>query len=677
LSIQQFCRDNNCYFILTATHFTIKDMQTKEILLQGPSEAGLYPVYFKQLHSDQIKARAAFLSSSAFLSRFSAFLGVTAPKDIWHYRLGHPSISAMNKLLQQSLITCNGSTKFNKICDSCQLAKSKKLPFPDSTRISTHPLELIHSDVWTSPILSLGGCKYYVLFIDDFSRFSWLYPLRNKSEVLSCFTKFKTLVEKLFSCPIKQLQTNNGGEYTSMAFKHFTDHHGILHRFTCPHTSEQNGISERKHRHITETGMSLLAQSHLAPHYWVDAFLTAVYLINRLPTPVLQHQSPYFKLLHKQPDYSLLKTFGCACYPLLRPYTPHKLSYRSTKCIFIGFSSTQKGYRCLDTKDHRIYTSRHVVFDELHFPAHEDPASPAPATFASPGIAISLPSGISSTASLLVSIISVPPPLAASTPENFPPEASTTPSSPLVPSSPTAIPSPLAPTPHSSPSPSPLPSQEPVLPLPLALTDYPTPSPPPPSRMITRSQTQSLHPKEFPDFHLYSTTKYPLLTLTSVTLPAEPRTYTQAAKNPCWLAAMQAEFHALLSNNTWTLCPRPLNQKVIRNKWVFKLKQRADGTIERYKARLVAKGFDQEEGVDYHETFSNVIKPATIRLVLALAVHFNWAIHQLDISNAFLHGYLEEEVLMEQPKGFEDPHLPDHVCRLHKSIYGLKQAPRA
>jgi len=77
-------------------------MQTKEILLQGPSEAGLYPVYFKQLHSDQIKARAAFLSSSAFLSRFSAFLGVTAPKDIWHYRLGHPSISAMNKLLQQS-----------------------------------------------------------------------------------------------------------------------------------------------------------------------------------------------------------------------------------------------------------------------------------------------------------------------------------------------------------------------------------------------------------------------------------------------------------------------------------------------------------------------------------------------------------------------------------------------
>jgi hypothetical protein len=116
---------------------------------------------------------------------------------------------------------------------------------------------------------------------------------------------------------------------------------------------------------------------------------------------------------------------------------------------------------------------------------------------------------------------------------------------------------------------------------------------------------------------------------------------------------------------------------VVRNKWVFKLKQQADGTIDRYKARLVAKGFDQEAGVDFHETFSPVIKPATIRLVLALAVHFNWVVHQLDISNAFLHGYLEEEVLMEQPHGFEDPTFPNHVCRLHKSIYGLKQSPRA
>jgi hypothetical protein len=113
LSIQRFCRDNHCYFILTATHFTIKDMQTKEILLQGPSEAGLYPIYLQQLQSPQVKSKAAFMSSTAFLSHFHAFLGVLAPPNIWHSRLGHPSMSILNKLLQQSLLSCNDPSKIN------------------------------------------------------------------------------------------------------------------------------------------------------------------------------------------------------------------------------------------------------------------------------------------------------------------------------------------------------------------------------------------------------------------------------------------------------------------------------------------------------------------------------------------------------------------------------------
>jgi hypothetical protein len=435
LSIQQFCKDNNCYFILTSTHFTIKDMQTKEILLQGPSEAGLYPIYLQQLQSNKVQSRAPFLSSAAFISHFTAFLGVTASADIWHSRLGHPSGFALNKLFQQSLLPCTGSTKINKTCDSCQISKSKKLPFPDSHRLSTHPLELIHSDVWTSPILSQSGCKFYVLFIDDYSRFTWLYPLRQKSDVLPCFVKFKTLVENIFSCSIKQLQTDNGGEYVSMAFKQFTDNHGILHRFTCPYTSEQNGISERKHRHITETGLTLLAQSHLPSTYWVDAFLTAVYLINRLPTPVLDHHSPYFKLLHKHPDYSLLKIFGCACYPLLRPYTPHKLAFRSTRCIFLGYSSTQKGFRWLDMQTNRVYASRHVIFDELQFPAREQPASKGPAVVPPPSAVFTIPPGISSSSPVCFS--------PTDTPSSIEPPPS--------PSSPTS--SPIEPQPLSSPLP--------------------------------------------------------------------------------------------------------------------------------------------------------------------------------------------------------------------------------
>jgi hypothetical protein len=133
---------------------------------------------------------------------------------------------------------------------------------------------------------------------------------------------------------------------------------------------------------------------------------------------------------------------------------------------------------------------------------------------------------------------------------------------------------------------------------------------------------------------------------------------------------MTEEYQALLSNGTWTLCRRPPNQNIISNKWVYRIKQKSDGSVERFKARLVAKGYEQQNGIDYIETFSPVIKPATIRVILSLAIHYDWPIRQLDISNAFLHGQLLENVFMEQPKGFVDPTHPDHVCKLHKALYG-------
>jgi len=161
------------------------------------------------------------------------------------------------------------------------------------------------------------------------------------------------------------------------------------------------------------------------------------------------------------------------------------------------------------------------------------------------------------------------------------------------------------------------------------------------------------------------------------TSPSEPATFSKAIYDPNWCAAMSSEFSALLENQTWSLCPRPIDRHVIRNKWVYKLKQKPNGTIDRYKARLVAKGFEQRNGIDYTETFSPVIKPATIRLLLSLALQLDWPLKQLDVSNAFLHGSLTEEVFMEQPPGFVDPQFPNHVCKLHKVLYGLKQAPRA
>ena len=132
-----------------------------------------------------------------------------------------------------------------------------------------------------------------------------------------------------------------------------------------------------------------------------------------------------------------------------------------------------------------------------------------------------------------------------------------------------------------------------------------------------------------------------------------------------------------MENGTWSLVPRIADQKVVGNKWVYKVKYNTDGSVAKYKARLVVKGFQQIMGVNCFETFSPVIKLATVRVVLSLAVMSNWKIRQVDVNNAFLNGELSEEVFMDQPEGFIIAEKPDYVCKLHKSLYGLKQPPRA
>ena len=140
---------------------------------------------------------------------------------------------------------------------------------------------------------------------------------------------------------------------------------------------------------------------------------------------------------------------------------------------------------------------------------------------------------------------------------------------------------------------------------------------------------------------------------------------------------MKTEFTALQHNHTWKLVPRSTFMNVISCKWIFKLKHKSDGSIERYKARTIAKGFKEENGFDYDEIFSPIIKITTVRILLSLAINHKCFIHKLDLSNAFLHGELQETIFREQPWGFINKFFPCHVCQLKKSLYGLKHAPWA
>ncbi|KAL0415349.1 UNVERIFIED_CONTAM: Retrovirus-related Pol polyprotein from transposon RE1 [Sesamum latifolium] len=338
-----------------------------------------------------------------------------------------------------------------------------------------------------------------------------------------------------------------------------------------------------------------------------DAILTACYLINRMPSSVLSGNTPHSCLFPDTPLFGLTpRVFGCVCFVHL--HSPHidKLSPRSVKCIFFGYSRTQKGYRCYDPQSHRSFTSADVTFFEN-------------TAFYSPNSSPPIPT---SSLPLPVPALSIPPhtekptrPLQVYSRRS----RSTT----------TTPPDPPDPPPAAAPGTPATSAND----LPIAL------------RKGKRSCTA--HPLAHslsyqnlsPNYQAFSAS------LSSVSIP---NTYCEALRHPAWKLAMDDEMSALISRGTWELVEPPPNTDVVACRWVFTLKFRADGTLDRYKARLVAK------------------------------VNLNWPMYQMDIKNAFLYGDLNEIVYMEQPPGYvaqgEKQRL---VCKLKKAIYGLKQSPRA
>ena len=524
--------------------------------------------------------------------------------------------------------------------------------------------------------------------------------------------------------------------------QHFFYKLGILHHVFCPYKHQQNCAAERKHRHLVETGLTLLAHASFPFRFWSDAFFTTCYLINRLPTRVLNMKTPLEILFQEIPDYTFLKVFGCACWPHLRPYNSHKLEFRSKQCVFLGYSSIHKGYKCLHVATNRVYISRDVVFDENLFPfavslsptpittpSHSSPISPDQFVDAaySPVLLPNHGAGIGRGARLQLL-------------DDFPEAASQdvashdvdhgqacmphAPASSIEPSGCAASPGPhglpsgrASPAPHGpsprGPSPAASPGPQSVARaapefaprglLPAARASSASSSPGPhvdaqtvpssvstsmpvspdtlassstaPSvavhhRPHTRSRSGIVKPHDRKDGTVAWLASCMSHAATDPT--AEPHHYQATMSIPHWRAAMELEYQALRQNGTWHLVPPRSGINIIDSKWVFKVKKHADGSIERYKARLVAKGFKQRYGLDYEDTFSPVVKPTTIRLLLSLAVTRRWSLRQLDVQNAFLHGILEEEVYMRQPPGFVDPAQPHHLCRLVKSLYSLK-----
>ncbi|KAH9696661.1 retrovirus-related pol polyprotein from transposon RE2 [Citrus sinensis] len=327
-----------------------------------------------------------------------------------------------------------------------------------------------------------------------------------------------------------------------------------------------------------------------------------------------------------------------------------------------GYSSSHKGYKCLHPSGH-LYIARHVTFDELTFPYSTDSSfhcftesssSPLSSTSFSPQQIYhlsTLPVVQSFTENSTGYSLSANPDSSNSTHLENPAQPTNDQNSQQV-SSQTHLP---VNTQHflSASASDNTTSLTPTVDLPQIQSNI--------HPMTTRSKSGIFKPKVY----------------AAILTHKETDSVQEALSDSRWVKAMQDEYDALVHNNTWSLVPKETDQQIVDNKWVYRIKYNTDGSVAKYKARLVAKGFQQIAGVNYFETFSPVIKPATIRVVLSLAVMNKWKIRQVDVNNAFLNGDLTEEVYMSQPTGFIDNTKPGYVCKLHKYLYGLKQAPRA
>jgi len=490
---------------------------------------------------------------------------------LWHSRLGHFAYNTVQQILKECNIPC---PKHKQFCHSCAVGKTHQLPFQSSDTVYTKPLQLVYVDIWgPSPVCASNGARYYISFMDAFSKYTWLYLLHHKSQATAAFHRFKAFSEKQTGYTLKSIQFGNAKEFLTL--QTYFKENGINHRLICPYTHEQNGAIERKHRHITEMGLTILVAASSPIKFWEESFVTTIHVINTLPTPVLQNKSPHEILFKEKPDYTRFKVFGCVCYPLLRPYNKHKLEFIFACCLFLGYSLNSRGYICLSSEG-KTYVSCHVVFNENVFP-------------------YSTPNNVFKTYN--------------NQSENPPHNTTQL----------TVLKSAFNPTitvPNSD-----------------SVTDTDTA---PPTSIVNDdncSETLDDISQNNDNNHLENSNSHPMVTrakagifkpklYNSVTssFSSEPSTIKEALASSSWFQAMQQEYHALLQNKTWTLTSLPPGATIVGCKWIFKNKFNGDEKFQRHKTRLVAKGFNQTKGIDYTDTFSPVVKPTTIRVVLPHAV---------------------------------------------------------
>lgn len=528
--------------------------------------------------------------------------------DVWHKRLGHLNRKGLRVL---------GLPTSNKVCEKCIEGKATRLPFPSRNRKNSRTIgELIHSDV-AGPInpQTKEGYKYFQVIIDDFSNFLMVKLLKTKDEAAGNLIEYIKLLKTQFNVRTKRIRCDNGGEFSSHAFKNFCKNKGIIIEYTMPYSPQQNGKSERMNRTLQDKVRIKLAETKLPKTLWGEAVLCSAYEINRSPTRA-NNMTPPAKIWYGVNDVSKLRIFGSKAWASVVPKRS-KFEPRAWPAVFVGYGL--QGYRVWNFLKNTVTCVKDVRVDEssIKFNSWEESKQEQENSKINPANETRYLLQEQEDVQIIPQTVEIQEELQVIEPEigdiksdDEDPEIKETPS----------------------------------------------------VEKLSRVGRKVKAPSYLEEFQTYMT--YCLL----VEQEPVPESFEEAKQSADWKIAIQKELNAHKSIETWTEKNPPENEKLIETRWVFRIKE--DGTK---KARLVARGFQVDEKNYCEPVYAPVARLMTIRTFLAVAMQYGWTIRQLDIPTAFLNGKLEANVYIQPPKGLETR---ARALKLNRALYGLKEAPK-
>jgi hypothetical protein len=499
------------------------------------------------------------------------------PCELWHRILSHINYKSLPYVSKAVTGLPKFKVNHEGVYNGFAQGKNIKNPFLKSDNKSEGVLELIHSYACgPMPSTSITGYVYYVSFIDDYSRKTWVYFLKSKDEVFGKFKEFKALIKNLFERNINILKSDNGGEYTSKEFVNFCKYVWIKRELTTPYNPQKNGVAERKNGTVMEAVKTMIHDQDLPMHLWPEAARIAFYIQNILSHSPLGFKTPKEMFSGNKPELSHLKIFGCPVFVHILKEKRTKLDPSGKKGIFFGYCKVSKDFRIYISGYHHIDINRDVTFDEyatikksrrcqLEEVYEED----------------------------LVSLIVAEPvrEVITSPDEEIPKDCDI------------------------------IESQE------------------PPQMMISHKRKPSWareliqygekycapegtirqvkKPKPFSSY----------MALMCDLLQKKPTFFEESIQKKEWEDSMKEEYQSIIKNDVWEIVPGPKRKDLVSSKWLYKIKHDVDGSIEKYKARFVASRFSQKECIDYEETFSPIAKYTSIKTIIALATKMKWELH--------------------------------------------------